>query len=67
MAVVTAPEDAERAVRVLRASRYGQDAAIIGEAADTADGRNPALICRTPVGGERVLGPLYGEGLPRIC
>lgn len=67
MAVVTAPEDAERAIRVLRASRYGQDAAIIGEAADTADGRNPALICRTPVGGERVLGPLYGEGLPRIC
>ena len=76
MAVVVDPADAEKALEAIRGSRYGQDAAVIGEvaAADRMQGRGAGaqdpggkLLLRTPVGGLRVLGPLYGEGLPRIC
>ncbi len=56
-------EDEERAVDIIRHSRYGENAASIGR----VDGKEACVILRTAVGGERVIGPLYGEGLPRIC
>lgn len=64
MIAAVAPEDADRALELIRSAKYGQDAAIIGEVEDS---EKPQLILNTPVGGKRVLGPLYGEGLPRIC
>ena len=56
-------EDEERAVDIIRHSRYGENAASIGR----VDVKEACVILRTAVGGERVIGPLYGEGLPRIC
>jgi hydrogenase expression/formation protein HypE len=63
MVAVVAAEDAEKALACIRASRYGENAAVIGHvlAGDSA------VLLKTPIGGTRVVGPLYGEGLPRIC
>lgn len=48
----------------IKASPYGKDAAIIGHAASD----NPGIVSlKTSVGGRRILGPLSGELLPRIC
>lgn len=55
-------EEAERAIEIVRSSPYGKNAAIIGTVA-SGDG----VILRTPLGGRRKIGPLVGEGLPRIC
>ena len=55
-------EEAERAIKIVRSSPYGENAAIIGTVA-SGDG----VILRTPLGGRRKIGPLVGEGLPRIC
>jgi hydrogenase expression/formation protein HypE len=55
-------EEAERAIEIVRSSPYGENAAIIGTVA-TGGG----VILRTPLGGRRRVGPLVGEGLPRIC
>lgn len=63
MVAAVAAEDAERAVACIRASRYGENAAVIGHVA----AGERILLLKTPIGGTRVVGPLYGEGLPRIC
>ncbi len=55
-------KDAHEALRVLRASANGQNAALIGK---MAQGGDVTLI--TKLGGRRKVGPLRGEGLPRIC
>ncbi len=58
--------DAPRALDILRASPYGASAAIIGRsAAGTGTDRGVSVL--TPIGGRRRVGPLVGEGLPRIC
>lgn len=67
MTAVVAPEDADRALSLIRQSRYGEHAALIGEVRKPAAGQKSSLILETAIGGQRVLGPLYGEGLPRIC
>ncbi len=64
MLIVAAPEDAERAVEVIRSSRYGGDADIIGEVRAAPAGRVQA---RTAIGTSRILQSPAGELLPRIC
>ena len=64
MIAVVPAEDAEKALSCLRGSRYGQNAAAVGR---VVSGDGSAVLLKTPVGGLRVVGPLYGEGLPRIC
>ncbi len=64
LAAVVAPEDAERALEIIRSSAYGKDAAIIGTVAESPEGE---VILRTAIGGKRRLDILQGEGLPRIC
>ena len=59
-----AAEDEERALEIIRNSKYGSGAVIIGHVTEDSDGR---LIARTAIGGERELDVLQGEGLPRIC
>lgn len=54
--------DAERAHEIIRASRYGRDAALIGMVE-----QGSGVVVRTRLGGERSVSVLYGEGLPRIC
>ena len=64
MIAVVPQEDAERALACLRGSRYGQNAAKIGDVVSMGES---VVLLKTPIGGLRVVGPLYGEGLPRIC
>lgn len=59
------PEDAERALDIIRNSKYGENACIIGYAEEKSD--IAGLVLKTSVGGQRSVPPLYGEGLPRIC
>ncbi len=69
MLCIVPEADAEKALEAMKNSRYGENAAIIGSVSqpDAAEGERPALLVRTAIGGRRVVGPLYGEGLPRIC
>ncbi len=56
--------DADKALNIIRDSKYGKNAAIIGEVKEDSEGK---LIETTELGGERELDILQGEGLPRIC
>jgi len=48
----------------MRAHPLGKDAMIIGEVVDEHAG---VVVMRTRIGGNRVVGMLAGEQLPRIC
>jgi len=63
LAIVGA-EQAELALAVMQASPEGREAAIIGRLTAGKPGR---VIINTPVGGARVVTPLHGQPLPRIC
>ncbi len=57
-------KDAEKALEVIRSSKYGDKASII--AAVTIRENAPVTV-KTRIGGTRILKVLQGEGLPRIC
>ncbi len=59
-----APEDTERVLQVMRKTRYGHEAVIIGEVLPEPKGR---VVMKTRVGGTRIVDMLVGEMLPRIC
>jgi hydrogenase expression/formation protein HypE len=61
---MVAREDAESVLKAMRATRYGEDAVIIGEV--TAEPRGRVLL-KTAIGSTRVVDVLAGEMLPRIC
>ncbi len=62
--VVVRPQQAERALELLRRHPLGRDAQLIGQFTESRDG-----ICEliTQVGGRRIVQKPYGEQLPRIC
>ena len=62
MIAVVAADDAEKAVDIIRSSRYGENAAVIGYVSD-----DKKVVMNTNLGGRRIVTELYGEGLPRIC
>lgn len=62
--VVVSAEKAEEALAIMRATPEGKEAVIIGHMTNDKPGR---VIINTPVGGARVVTPLQGEPLPRIC
>ncbi len=62
LVAVVPEEHADEALSIIRSSRYGGDAKYIGCA---QAGKGVTLI--TELGGRRILPPLSGEGLPRIC
>jgi hydrogenase expression/formation protein HypE len=64
MLIFVAPEAAETALAIIRASRYGQEAQIIGAVKPSPPGR---VQLRTQIGTSRILDPPTGELLPRIC
>lgn len=64
MVAVVPPEQAEAALAAMRGSRYGEDAAIIGEVTDGPSGR---VYVKTSFGARRIMDMLVGEQLPRIC
>ena len=62
--VVVARADADKVLRTLRATRYGEEAVVIGEVrADPPD----RVLLKTRLGSTRVVDVLMGEMLPRIC
>ena len=64
LVAVVGPDDAERVVGRMRKSRYGTDAAIIGEVSEDHPGK---VVLRTTLGASRIVDMLVGELLPRIC
>jgi hydrogenase expression/formation protein HypE len=64
MVIVVAPQDAHRALDIIRRSRYGQAARIIGLVQAAPAGR---VQVRTGLGTARLLEMPAGELLPRIC
>lgn len=63
LAVVT-KNCAQEALEIMRSLPEGQDAAIIGTLVSGKGGR---VVINTPIGGTRVVTPLHGMALPRIC
>ena len=61
---IVSPELAQRALAIMHSSPEGREAAIIGRLTAGKPGR---VVINTPVGGSRVVTPLHGEPLPRIC
>lgn len=62
LVAVVPSEQADKAVEIMKQSKYGENAAIIGK---VTNGDGVTLI--TPLGGQRKVNVLIGEGLPRIC
>ena len=61
---IVAGEHADEALRVVRSTRYGEDAVLIGHVADQPAGR---VLMKTEIGSHRLVEMLAGEMLPRIC
>ena len=64
LVAMIAPEDAEAVLNAMRATRYGEDAVIIGQVMAEPSGR---VLLKTPLGSTRIVDMLAGEMLPRIC
>uniref|UniRef100_I5ASK0 Hydrogenase expression/formation protein HypE n=1 Tax=Eubacterium cellulosolvens (strain ATCC 43171 / JCM 9499 / 6) TaxID=633697 RepID=I5ASK0_EUBC6 len=67
MVAIVAPEDKEKALGIIRTSKYGEYASVIGCVAEPGEDEAGDLIMRTAIGGKRRMEALQGEGLPRIC
>ncbi|MBI4790612.1 MAG: hydrogenase expression/formation protein HypE [Chloroflexi bacterium] len=61
---VVAREDADKVLQVMRATRYGEEAVVIGEVRAEPPNR---VLMKTRLGSTRVVDVLMGEMLPRIC
>ena len=61
---VVSPEQAEDALRALRATPGGEEAVMIGEVREQPAG---AVLVTTLYGGSRIVDMLVGDPLPRIC
>lgn len=62
MVAIVPEKQAEKALALIRSSRYGENAAAIGK---VEEGTGVTLTTR--LGGKRAVHVLFGEGLPRIC
>lgn len=62
--VVVKEEFTLRALEIMRSCDEGQEAQVIGRLVEGKSGR---VTINTPIGGTRVVTPLHGEPLPRIC
>ncbi|WP_144744111.1 hydrogenase expression/formation protein HypE [Enorma burkinafasonensis] len=67
MVAVVPGGDPDAALAAMRASRYGEHAAIVGAAVAPRRAEGPCVRVRTPWGAERILDMVVGEQLPRIC
>jgi hydrogenase expression/formation protein HypE len=64
LVAMVAREDAESVLKAMRATKYGEDAVIIGEVTSEPRGR---VLLKTALGSTRIVDMLAGEMLPRIC
>jgi hydrogenase expression/formation protein HypE len=64
LVAVVDPADANKILARMRKSRYGRDAAVIGEVTTEHQGK---VVMKTKLGPSRIVDMLSGELLPRIC
>ena len=64
MVIFVSPGDAEKVLHVMKSSKYGKNARIIGKVLDRGEG---LVILKTEIGTKRILDLHYSEQLPRIC
>ena len=64
LVAVVSQKASERALEIMKGSKYGQDACLIGEITGENKGK---VILKTAMGGKRLVDKLSGEMLPRIC
>ncbi len=62
--LIVAHDSVQVVLAALHSHPFGRNAAIIGALVDDLPGM---VILETPLGGDRILGMLSGEQLPRIC
>lgn len=67
MVAVVPAEEAQAALEAMKASPYGEQAAIIGRVAEPSTPGGHTVRLRTAFGSTRILDMLVGEQLPRIC
>ena len=64
LVVIVAPEATQSLLSVLRQHPLGEQASIIGHVTEEHPG---IVVAQTEIGGLRVIVPMIGEQLPRIC
>jgi hydrogenase expression/formation protein HypE len=64
MIIIVAPQDAAKALFIIRRSPYGETARVIGKVHKAPAG---LVQVRTVIGTARILDPPSGDLLPRIC
>ena len=64
LVAMVAPEDADRVLDIMRATRYGEGSVVIGTVTSEPRGR---VLLKTSIGSTRIIDMLAGEMLPRIC
>jgi hydrogenase expression/formation protein HypE len=64
LVAMVSQEDVESVLKAMHATRYGEEAVIIGEVNAEPEGR---VLLKTALGSTRVVDMLAGEMLPRIC
>lgn len=64
LVAIVSPASAEKILKAMRATKYGEEAAVIGEVQADSRGR---VLMKTAIGTTRVVDMLAGEMLPRIC
>ena len=57
-------KEADNILELMKQQEEGKEAVIIGRLEEGKAGR---VLINTPIGGSRVITPLHGEPLPRIC
>lgn len=62
LVAIVPSEQADKTVQLIKQSKYGENAAIIGKVIN-----DDGVTLITPLGGQRKVNVLIGEGLPRIC
>ncbi|HKJ65046.1 MAG TPA: AIR synthase-related protein, partial [Desulfopila sp.] len=62
--VIVSAEQTQQALAVMHGCREGAQAQVIGRLIEGPPGR---VVINTPIGGSRIVTPLHGEPLPRIC
>lgn len=67
MVCVVPADEAQAALEAMQSTKYGVDAAIIGEVGQKPEERDPRVSLRTSFGSMRIMDMLVGEQLPRIC
>ena len=61
--IASLPEKADEVLNVLRQTKEGKEAKIIGEVTNEFN----QVVLKTRIGGKRIVSPPVGDPIPRIC